>query len=1425
MSASDPIRRGVANEGGFFSPYYLFDVMLRLHRDELDLEGRDRERRMLPRVYRRAMARLGDSATVGELWSAWLKELLHALGFESEALSDGVSTPRHGIVPVSHCLVAPGGGILALLDVHPPQVDLDRDTYDESTTSMDEVTPEAISRAFELALDAQESRWGLLTNGTELRLYRRGSTVSRQYLEVDFDALFDADRDDEWTAFWGIFRRQAFLPDTTSGKCLVDRVLEESQRHASRIAEDLRDNVVDALEALIQGILDEPENARLWGGGRPDATALERLFEESLYFLYRLLFILYAESRDVLPVGESQAYRETYSIEHLRSMAERELHADDARKTYYVETVRTLFRMLRKGFKSAEFEVLALGGRGPEDPDWETAKDGGDLHLTGLFDARRTRWLDECRVPDRAMRTVIRELSLSRPRRRSEHRERYSYADLGVDQLGSVYEGLLVYEPSIVTEDTVLAKVKGEVRLVTRTQADEHGFQVMDGSEKRPGSFVLRLWGGRRKGSGSYYTPEEITSFLVKEALQPIVDPIIARCRDAWTQETVRVKSEAQRTSTLVLPQPRTHIAEEILDIKVCDPAMGSGAFLIQACRYLANAYGLALIAEGRDESGRIEQQEMSRYKRLVAERCLYGVDLNPLAVELAKVSLWLETLSKGKPLSFLDAHLRCGNSLLSAPLRDAEGKFTVEHIAAIPTEALSLVSDDPPEAAAQRAREFVKQNRAFLKKRAAEKGKGLTRVLFGLDEGLLRSTLQAYLDRRAALDNGEGAAKDPFRRREEKERQFQEAYSATDAPVRKLREVCDLWCAAWFWPEEQEVPAFGSPEYREVIGRILRAQAVDAPCYETARRVAQEQRFFHWELEFPEVFLRERPGFDAMLGNPPWNTLEADALEMAADFDPGLVQLRGDERDARSRELLDDPQTGVVIRERIRTRAQTARFCSQSPYYRGLVAGKVNTFATFAVVAWKLHRQGGAMGVVLKEAFHLTESLGPLRAVMLREGRIRTLITSDNERKIFDAHHLMRFDLVVAGRGEQAASVPLRVHRFRTAREIVGDQQPATEIPISLLTASDGRFAEPVPEITDTLWPTLWEKAHRTARGGRTVRWTSELNSSSDKAFWTRGERPDGSPGPVLAVVGPFDALGYDPMAWLLPGVTEREDFHKKVIWGRWRVAVRDRADQKNERVLIGAIIPPNAATCDYLRICEEPTEDPCNVMVVAALASSLVLDYLARPFVGIHMSVGILNKLPWVLPADKSERAALIQEVARLTCIRPEFDELASLAKVQGEPHPEKRQHLRASIDARIARLYGLTAHEFARVLAWFRLLDQDQSAFEGEPKSTITRDLALREFFRQTEQKPPKDIVAFYGEAGVDLAPITGPLRDLDQRIKAWGTSGAIAYLPSGRGGGSARSDASDEPSTEEGALDAPPLGKSTARRSRRKPRGMC
>ncbi len=273
MKAADAIRRGVSNEGGLFSPYYLFDLMQRKHAEELDPDGRERERRSLPRQYRKAMARLATPCTLGETWTEWYRELFEALGLRPQPRFDAVATPLHGRVPVTHVVNGKNGEPLVLLYLQPLDTNLDDGACATGSPAQDDITAEPIARAFELALDNQDARWGMLSSGSELRLYRQRSPVSRQYLKVDFDALFDEDRDDEWTAFWGLFRRQAFEP-AENGKCLLDRVLEESQQHATRIAEDLRQNAVEAVEALIQGVLDERSNAHLWGGGLPHPDAL-----------------------------------------------------------------------------------------------------------------------------------------------------------------------------------------------------------------------------------------------------------------------------------------------------------------------------------------------------------------------------------------------------------------------------------------------------------------------------------------------------------------------------------------------------------------------------------------------------------------------------------------------------------------------------------------------------------------------------------------------------------------------------------------------------------------------------------------------------------------------------------------------------------------------------------------------------------------------------------------------------------------------------------------------------------------------------------------------------------------------------------------------------------------------------------------------
>ena len=452
-------RRGIVNQGGLFSPYYLFDVMAKLHRDELDRQGIAELAFEVRSLFRRAARRLEAGSTRAETWAVWHDPLLGVLGLHPADLAEPVETPS-GMVPVGTALPGPDGEPLVLVDLHGVDTDLDRGKY----VADHDVSTQPISLAFEAAVDAHPTaRWGLLGNGSELRLYREGGQVSRQYLAAVFAALVDGDLPDEWTALYACFRGASFV-DGADKRCFLDRILLESGQHTRRIADDLRENVRDAVEALARGVLAQPENRPLWGDEPPDRGVAQHLFEETLYFLYRILFVAFAEAHDLLPAASSQAYRNAYSFEHLRDVCDAPLPAGAGDRTYLWDTLRALTRLVRDGYGTddelAPFIIPPLGGE--------------------LFSTARTIWLDQAVVTDHYMHAVIRALSLDRSGRRGAP-SRFSYLDLGVDQLGSVYEGLLAYEADIATETMTEARLlrngkpTGDVLLVPLAAVEAAG--------------------------------------------------------------------------------------------------------------------------------------------------------------------------------------------------------------------------------------------------------------------------------------------------------------------------------------------------------------------------------------------------------------------------------------------------------------------------------------------------------------------------------------------------------------------------------------------------------------------------------------------------------------------------------------------------------------------------------------------------------------------------------------------------------------------------------------------------------------------------------------------------------------------------------------------------------------------------------------
>ena len=402
-----------------------------------------------------------------------------------------------------------------------------------------------------------DPRWWIGANGVNVRLM----DVSRAYTQRTID--FDLDRIEEDDRALRILQRlfEGTIEDPLS---TLESLIRDSEQHRAAVGRSLQTGVEEALTRLVSGF------AR---GSRRRAVVLEAALADALTIVYRILFLLFAEARGLVPQWHP-VYRESYTIESLRPLAE-----GGGAPAGLWQALQAIARLAHRGCTAGTLRVVPFNGR--------------------LFAPSAAPLADSFVLDDRVARDVLLAVT-TRPA--ADRRERITYADLGVEQLGAVYERVLDYAPSAA------------------------------------GGAVTLVPSGRRKDTGTFYTPRAMTEYLVRRTLAPLV---------------------------------RGRTPEGILALRVVDPAMGSGAFLVAACRYLAAAYEDALIAEGALTRADVTPADRAAFRRAVAQRCVYGVDLNPTAVQLARLSLWLCTLAADRPLSFLDHHLRAGNTLVGARAAD----------------------------------------------------------------------------------------------------------------------------------------------------------------------------------------------------------------------------------------------------------------------------------------------------------------------------------------------------------------------------------------------------------------------------------------------------------------------------------------------------------------------------------------------------------------------------------------------------------------------------------------------------------------------------------------------------------------------------------------------------------------------------------
>ncbi len=958
------------------------------------------------------------------------------------------------------------------------------------------------------------ARWAMVTNGHTLRIVDCSRIWTRQAVDFEFALLL--------TQANGV----AALLHLASAPSALATAAVESERHSARVCHSLGNGVLGALPQLIESLR----------GDKP--LGLSNTFEQALTVVYRVLFLLFAEARGLVPVW-NDVYRDAYTIEALcRRITER----PGAPGLW--ASLQAISRMAHTGCRAGALTVTPFNGR--------------------LFSPSHAPLVERRVVPDSIAQAVVLSLATVES---ATGRHRIAYHDLGVEQLGSVYERVLEYE-------------------VART----------------PAAIVLKKTSTERKSTGSFYTPRSITEFVVRRTLHPLVD---------------------LKTS------------DEILSLRVVDPAMGSGAFLVAACRYLADECEQALLREGSWRAGEVSAADRIGLRRTVAERCLYGVDLNPTAVQLARLSLWLTTLASDRPLTFLDHHLAVGDSLIGARLSDLSRSPNVKAPARRHQgdPQLPLFEDD----VAGVARAVVLPARIRLALEPSD-------------------TLEAVKAKERTLA----------------------ALAAPDGPFSKWSAAADVWCAASLWTGAPPSPALVAEGLAGILGGVTTLPRAGLTAWiEEARAIARANAVFHWELAFPEVFFdaggRPRPlgGFDAVIGNPPWDMLRADT---------GAADAR----------LSDRSRTAAWL-----------RFFRSSGTYECQGGGHANRYQLFLERAWQLARPGGRWGLILPSGIATDHGSSLLRRRLFDRCGVDTWLGFDNRHAIFPIHRSVRFVLMSATNGGSTERLDFQCGLQEAA---VLDRLPSQpreggqriSVSRSRLESWDPEQLT-VPEITSPQALAIFTTAaaslpRLSSPEGWGAKFGRELNATDDRPHFI--SRPDRDSLPIVEGkhLQPFQVM-VDQTAAYIPRAVAATLIDPHTSFDRVRLAYRDVASATNRVTLIAALLPQNALSTHTV-FCLKTALDTRAQWCLLALLNSLPANYLVRLSVTTHVTTALMARLPVPHPSRKSAA----------------FAELVTLARTLAATGVDNAPEAYARLNAIAARLYGLTTEQYEHVVASFPLLSQE-------------------------------------------------------------------------------------------------------------------
>lgn len=1204
------------------------------------------------------------------------------------------------------------------------------------------------------------TQWGILTNGRLWRIYECDQSYDlEKWYEVDLIEILDPTsqrsiefRDDHkslsqldaFKYFYLFFRKEAFPR-------FLQEVLDETEEYELGVSENLKENVYKALRILADGFIQSnPDNF-----DRHNDKDLIR--QKCFVLLYRLLFILFAESKPykaqerLLPRGKKR-YDEDYSLWALRHKiavkAGEEAEATDFSHfdiigCEFLERLKKLFRLIDNGseyFKIPKEEFFV--------PDYNG----------GLFDPKH--FDEDWKITDRYLSEVIDLLSRSVKKKGDKVLHFINYSDLKVDKLGGIYEGLLENLLEVAEIDKVPAIKDGKELWLPVEEARK--LKKVKWREKvNAGEYYPVTDRGERKTSGSYYTPSILVDYIVEQTLKPLIDrcdkeiePKQKELEELLEQRKAQKGMEGEVVK--IEKQLGDLLSAKILGLRILDPAMGSGHFLVSATKYLAKRLTEFSTGEEVEEEG----NDYRIAKRRIVENCIFGVDKNELAVELAKVSLWIETVAKDHALSFLDHHLRWGDSLLGTTI-DSLQKLRHE------------------------------------KKTPA----GTTAALFSAPlMPFIKDAIGLYtLIERTPSRTAHGV--------KHKENLLKEARDL----IRPFREVADIWMADWFTDIDREdyESAHVNLQIKEKEKRDKEFEKLlEKEWFKEVQRLYEKHRFFHWELEFPEAYFDadakrlHDPGFDAVIGNPPWERINLEENEFFMGRAPKItLSTTG----AFRKKLIDEleefnPSLYAEYQEAKKTLDTIREFTHKSGFYRLCGRGRTNFYAVFAERAATLIKATGRVGFLTPSGIATDNTTRHFFKELVDNRRLAKLFDFENKKKFFkDLHSSFKFTIILFG-GSKAATEQIRAAFFLHKKEfediVEGDAERVIELkPADFAMFNPNTRTCPIfrrrrdYELTKKIYehaPILINKSGKKEKNPWGISFKQGLfNMTSDShLFRTAAElEKDG----FYLVEGNVYKKGKDvlylplyegKMIWhfdhrfasleqedtrligrqvsnLVKGGTKEDPNYspvprywvpavevEKIVKSNqgWFLGFRDISNATNERTFVSTIFPWAGVGNKLPLLLSDCSAQEASTLL--ANLCSIPFDYVTRnKMMGTSLNFFIVEQLP-VLPPERYDEEFHGKKL--IDIISPKVLELCYTAHdlagfaqdmgyvdKKGDVKPpfkwdeERRFHLRCQLDALYFILYGLDTGEATEILETFPIVKREDEKRYGRYR---TRDLII-------------------------------------------------------------------------------------------------